>query len=179
MDTTITILHDKITALNDVQAFEECYRKYFVRLYRFCFSIVHQKQPAEDIVHDVFMQLWKKREESSSIRNLEVYLYVSVKNLSLNHLRNTSHRIVDIAERSHEYIQFNADPETLLIHSEAVKKMNAAIRNLPPRCKLIFKLIKEDGLKYKDVATLLDLSIKTVEGQLAIAMRKLVQAMED
>ena len=178
MDTTITILHDKITALNDVQTFEECYRQYFVRLYRFCFSIVHQKQPAEDIVHDVFMQLWKKREGSSSIRNLEVYLYVSVKNLSLNYLRNTSHRIVDIAERSHEYIQFNADPETLLIHSEAVKKMNAAIRNLPPRCKLIFKLIKEDGLKYKDVATLLDLSIKTVEGQLAIAMRKLIRAME-
>jgi len=178
MDTTITILHDKITALNDVQAFEECYRQYFVRLYRFCFSIVHQKQPAEDIVHDVFMQLWKKREGSPSIRNLEVYLYVSVKNLSLNYLRNTSHRIVDIAERSHEYIQFNADPETLLIHSEAVKKMNAAIRTLPPRCKLIFKLIKEDGLKYKDVATLLDLSIKTVEGQLAIAMRKLTRAME-
>ena len=179
MDTTITILHDKITTLNDVAGFEECYRKYYTRLYRFCFSIVHQKQPAEDIVHDVFMQLWKKRERSSSIRNLEVYLYVSVKNLSLNHLRNTSTRIVDIAERSHEYIQFNVDPETLLIHSEAVKKMNVAIRSLPPRCKLIFKLIKEDGLKYKDVATLLDLSIKTVEGQLAIAMRKLVQAMED
>jgi len=179
MDTTITILHDKITALNDAQAFEECYRQYFVRLYRFCFSIVHQKQPAEDIVHDVFMQLWKKREGSPSIRNLEVYLYVSVKNLSLNYLRNISTHTVDIAERSHEYIQFNADPETLLIHSEAVKKMNAAIRSLPPRCKLIFKLIKEDGLKYKDVATLLDLSIKTVEGQLAIAMRRLVQAMED
>jgi RNA polymerase sigma-70 factor (ECF subfamily) len=178
MDTTITILRDKISSLKDVQAFEECYRQYFVRLYRFCFSIVHQKQPAEDIVHDVFMQLWKKREESSTIRNLEVYLYVSVKNHSLNYLRNSSSRIVDIAERSHEYIQFNADPETLLIHAEAVKKMNAAIRDLPPRCKLIFKLIKEDGLKYKDVAILLDLSVKTVEAQLAIAMRKLIQAME-
>jgi RNA polymerase sigma-70 factor (family 1) len=178
MDATITILRDKLTDLNDVAAFEECYRRYFVRLYRFCFSIVHQKQPAEDIVHDVFMQLWKKR-EGTPIRNLEVYLYVSVKNLSLNYLRNTSSRIVDLAERSHEYIQFNADPETLLIHSEAVKKMNAAIRGLPPRCKLIFKLIKEDGLKYKDVATLLDLSIKTVEAQLAIAMKKLVQAMGD
>ena len=125
------------------------------------------------------MQLWKKRERSSSIRNMEIYLYVSVKNLSLNYLRNTSTHVVDIAERSHEYIQFNADPETLLIHSEAVKKMNAAIRNLPPRCKLIFKLIKEDGLKYKDVAILLGLSIKTVEAQLVIAIKKLVRAMED
>ena len=179
MDLTINILPDKVTELNDEQAFEECYRLYFVRLYRFSFSIVHQKEPAEDIVHDVFMKLWKKRAESSSIRNLEVYLYVSVKNLSLNYLRNiSSTHTVDIAERSHEYIQFDADPETLLIHSEAVKKMAAAIRNLPPRCKLIFKLIKEDGLKYKGVATLLDLSVKTVEAQLAIAMKKILKTME-
>ena len=179
MDITINILPDKVTELNDEQAFEECYRQYFVRLYRFSFSIVHQKEPAEDIVHDVFMKLWKKRAETSSIRNLEVYLYVSVKNLSLNYLRNhSSSRIEDIAERSHAFIQFDADPETLLVHSEAVKKMAAAIRNLPPRCKLIFKLIKEDGLKYKDVATLLDLSVKTVEAQLAIAMKKILKTME-
>ena len=180
MDITINILHDKVTKVNDEQAFEECYRQYFVRLYRFCFSIVHQKEPAEDIVHDIFMNLWKKRAAASSIRNLEVYLYVSVKNLSLNYLRNTSStRTVDIAERSHEYIEFDADPETLLVHSEAVKKLAAAIRDLPPRCKLIFKLIKEDGLKHKDVALLLDLSIKTVEAQLAIAMKKILRAMQD
>jgi RNA polymerase sigma-70 factor (ECF subfamily) len=179
MDIAINILPDKLTGLNDEQAFEECYRQYFVRLYRFCFSIVHQKQPAEDIVHDVFMHLWKKRKEAAGIRNLEVYLYVSVKNLSLNYLRNISSRTIDIAERSHEYIQFNADPETLLVHSEAVKKLAAAIRDLPPRCKLVFKLVKEDGLKYKDVAFLLDLSVKTVEAQLAIAMKKIIRAMED
>ena len=179
MDITINILHDKVTVLNDEQAFEECYRQNFVRLYRFCFSIVHQKEPAEEIVHDVFMNLWKKRMGSSSIRNLEVYLYVSVKNLSLNYLRDKhSFRTVDIAERSHEYIQFNTDPETLLVHSETFKKLTVAIRDLPPRCKLIFKLIKEDGLKYKDVALLLELSVKTVEAQLAIATKKLLRAME-
>jgi len=173
MDIAINILHDTLTERTDEQAFEECYRRYYVRLYRWCLSIVHQKQPAEDIVHDVFMQLWKKRPEIHSIRNLEVYLYVSIKNLSLNYLRNTSGRIVDIAERSHEYIQFDADPETILVHAETVKKLAAAIQQLPPRCKLIFKLIKEDGLKYKDVAVLLDLSVKTVEAQLAIAMNRL------
>ena len=179
MDITINILHDKVTELTDEQAFEECYRQYFVRLYRFCFSIVHQKQPAEEIVHDVFMNLWRRRAVSSSIRNLEVYLYVSVKNLSLNYLRdNFLSRTVDIAERSHEYIQFNTDPETLLVHAETAKKLAVAIAELPPRCKLIFKLIKEDGLKYKDVATLLDLSVKTIEAQLAIAMKKILQAME-
>jgi RNA polymerase sigma-70 factor (family 1) len=180
MEITINILRDKTIDLYDRQAFEECYRQYFVRLYRFCLSIVHQKEPAEEIVHDVFLNLWKRRTETAPIRNPEVYLYVSVKNLSLNYLRdNSSSRTVDIAERSHEYIQFDADPETLLVHSETVKKLAAAIRELPPRCKLIFKLIKEDGLKYKDVATLLDLSVKTVEAQLAIAMKKILRTMEE
>lgn len=179
MDITINILPDKVTELNDEHAFEECYRQYFVRLYRFCFSIVHLKEPAEEIVHDVFMNIWKKRMEVSSIRNLEVYLYISVKNLSLNYLRdNHAHRTVDIAERSHEYIQFNIDPETLFVRSETVKKLNAVIAALPPRCKLIFKLVKEDGLKYKDVALLLEISIKTVETQLSIAIKKILRAME-
>ena len=180
MEITINIRPDRLIELNDEQAFEECYRQYFVRLYRFCFSIVHQKEPAEEIVHDVFVNLWKKRTEAPSIRNLDVYLYVSVKNLSLNYLRNNlSTRTVDIAERTHEYIQFEADPETLLIHAETVKKLRTAVAGLPPRCKLIFKLIREDGLKYKDVALLLDLSVKTVEAQLTIAMKKIFRAMEE
>ena len=58
-----------------------------------------------------------------------------------------------------------------------MRRVIAAIDLLPPKCKLIFKLIKEDGLKYKDVARLLDLSIKTVEAQLAIAIRKIGQAL--
>src|SRR5712664_463899 len=101
METTINKPSDKLIDLNDEQAFEKFYRQYFVRLYRFCFSILHRKEPAEEIVHDVFMNCWKKREELSSIRNLEVYLYVSVKNHSLNHLRNDHFlNTVDIAERS-------------------------------------------------------------------------------
>jgi predicted DNA-binding protein (UPF0251 family) len=58
-----------------------------------------------------------------------------------------------------------------------VKRVIAAIDQLPPKCKLIFKLIKEDGLKYKEVARLLDLSVKTVETQLSIAVRKIAQAL--
>ena len=179
MDITINILTEKVTELNDELAFEECYRQYCVRLYRFCFSLVHLKEPAEEIVHDVFMNLWKKRKEVSPIRNLKVYLYVSVKNLSLNYLRdNHAYRTVDIAERSQDHIQFNADPETLLVRSETARKLNDAIAALPPRCKLIFKLVKEDGLKYKDVALLLDVSVKTVEAQLAIAMKKILHAID-
>lgn len=158
----------------DTLAFADIYRHYFVRLFRFCYSIVHVKEPAEEIVHDVFMNLWKRREAFSAIENLDVYLYVSVKNLSLNYLRNKRPTVsMDIEVHCDRYIQFHADPETLLVSAEKVKKILLAIDQLPPRCKLIFKLIKEDGLRYKDVAKLLDLSVKTVEAQLAIAIKKI------
>jgi RNA polymerase sigma-70 factor (ECF subfamily) len=56
-------------------------------------------------------------------------------------------------------------------------RVQKAINDLPPRCQLIFKLIKEDGLKYREVAELLQVSIKTVENQMAIALRKIGQAI--
>jgi len=169
----------KVVELNDEHAFEEMYRHYFIRLYRFCFSILHVKEPAEEIVNDVFMNLWKRRATFSGIDNLEVYLYVSVKNLSLNYLRNDHfpHK-VDIEMLCNHHIQFGADPESLMVSSEAVKKVLSAIDRLPPKCKLIFKLIKEDGLKYKNVAKLLDLSVKTVEAQLAIAIKKIARVLQ-
>ena len=65
------------------------------------------------------------------------------------------------------------DPEQLMITAEMVKRIHQAIQQLPPKCRLIFKLVKEDELKYKEVAELLQLSIKTVEAQMTIALRKI------
>ena len=183
METSINILPVKGIELNDQHAFEDLYRHYFVRLFRFCFSIVHQKEPAEEIVHDVFLKLWKRKASASAITNVEVYLYVSVRNHALNYLRNdhfsgkTDIDTPDIDSQCAERIRFQADPEQLMVSAEIIKDVLSAIDQLPPKCKLIFKLIKEDGLKYKDVARLLDLSLKTVEAQLAIAIKKIALAL--
>jgi len=179
METITKNLTGKGIPINDVHAFEDLYRQYFVRLYRFCFSILHVKEPAEEIVNDVFMNLWKRRAVLSEIGSLEAYLYVSVKNLSLNYLRDDHFtHTVEIEERCNNYIQFNADPETLMMSAEAVNRLRCAIERLPPRCKLIFSLVKESGLKYKDVAILLGLSVKTVEAQMTIALRRIRHAVD-
>ena len=160
-------------------AFEALYRTYFVRLFRFSYSITHQKEAAEEIVHDVFLKLWEKTVNTPSIStktisNPELYLYIAVKNRSLNYLRdNANLATVELSERCDPYIRFETNPESLFLGAETLQRLRTAINQLPPRCKLIFTLIKEDGLKYKDVAHLLDLSVKTVEAQLAIALRKL------
>ena len=176
MDSIVNIIPAVKRGLNDELAFEKVYRQYFIRLFRFCFSIVHQKEAAEEIVNDVFLYLWKRREQSGDIRNLEVYLYIATKNLSLNYLRDNHFLHVvdeDISEYVGQYVKLEVTPGSMMESAETIRQLQTAIDELPPRCKLIFKLIKEDGLKYKDVAALLNISVKTVEAQLAIAMKKI------
>jgi RNA polymerase sigma-70 factor (family 1) len=179
MDTTTKNLISYPVETAGEAAFEALYRLYFVRLFRFCFSIIHQKESAEEIVNDVFLKLWEHRGPGPAIGNPRLYLYVSVKNRSLNYLRdNAAVHIIEISERCDAYIRFDTNPETILLDAEGLRRIQAAIDELPPRCKLIFSLVKEDGLKYKDVAGLLDLSVKTVEAQLAIALRKIAAALQ-
>jgi RNA polymerase sigma-70 factor (family 1) len=164
--------------LKDEHVFKDVYRQYFVKLYRFAFSIVHSKEAAEEIVHDVLINLWKKRDDFTAIENLNTYLYVSIKNLSLNYIRNEAkyrHLNIDLLYNESSYI--NIDPESLLITKEQVTNLNELINKLPVRCKMIFKLVKIDGLRYKEVAILLNISVKTVENQLIIAVKKIAEAL--
>src|SRR4030095_10626918 len=68
-------------------------------------------------------------------------------------------------------------PEELLITGEIYKNIREAIESLPPRCKMIFKLIREDGLKYKEVAEILNISVNTIDVQMAIAVKKICTAL--
>jgi RNA polymerase sigma-70 factor (family 1) len=179
MDTTTKNLISYPVETASEAAFEALYRLYFVRLFRFCYSIVHQKESAEEIVNDVFLKLWQRRHHKPPIANPRLYLYVSVKNRSLNYLRdNAAAHTIEISERCDQYIRFDINPETILLDAEGLQRIQAAINQLPPRCRLIFSLIKEDGLKYKEVSRLLELSVKTVEAQLAIALRKIAAALK-
>ena len=71
----------------------------------------------------------------------------------------------------------NYNPEQILITSELANRINATIAMLPTRCKLIFKLAKEDGLKYNEIAQLLNISVKTIDNQMAIAVKKIGNAI--
>lgn len=168
------------TGLKDEQVFKDLYRQYFIKLYRFATSLVHNKEAAEEIVHDVLINLWKKRSSFTAIENLDTYLYVSVKNLSLNYLRNErkhDHITIETIYNENRYITI--DPESVMISQEGVNALNSFINNLPAKCKLVFCMIKEDGLKYKEVAALLNVSVKTVENQLAIGLKKIAESIKN
>jgi RNA polymerase sigma-70 factor (family 1) len=164
----------------DESAFNELYKQYIVKLYQFAYSFLDDAEAAEEIVNDVLIRLWVGRRNLGEIRNTQVYLYTSIKNMCLNHLRSVSSR------KSNEqkvfeayYFHLSVDPSQLLISKELSGHVLKAVNQLPERCKLIFKMVKEDDLSCNEVASILGLSPKTVFAQLAIALKKLDYALSN
>jgi RNA polymerase sigma-70 factor (family 1) len=164
----------RIQVNGDEAAFEELYRLHEAKLYSFACSFLGDREVAQEIVNDAFLKIWLGRGSLDTIKNLQVYLYVLVKNACLNHLRSvSSKKIKELQLTESYYFHLSVDPSQLLISKELQRKVLKAINELPPRCKLIYKMVKEDDLSCNEVAAILGLSNKTVFAQLAIAIKKL------
>jgi len=175
----IQFLQTRIAFHDDHQAYKELFLGLYSYLYHFALSFVKSKQPAEEILSDVFIKLWEKRKEIDQIRNLKVYLYVATRNFSLNHIEKQKRLATEnIDETTITIKALYFDPEQLMITAEMMNRIQKAIYALPPKCQLVFKLVKEDGLKYKEVAEIVNISVKTVENQLAIALQKIGDAVD-
>ena len=156
------------------QAFSSLFRLLYPRLLSFALQYVHIKETAEEITNDVFVKLWNRKEHLDEVNNLSTYLFVSVKNLSLNYLKRYSHLHVAVENNEGDANLVNLDdPEHQLEWKEMSFQLTQAIDSLPDQCRAVFKLIKEDGFRYKEVAEILGISPRTVETQLFRAMKKL------
>lgn len=168
----------RITAGNDQEAFREFYNHFFLILLRFTFSLTRSKEVAEEITNDVFLHCWQKRHALRDLKNPQVYLFVMAKNRVIDHRRRHAlSRHLTIPAEDALQVSFTSDPEQLLITAEMMLRMEAEIMQLPPKCRMVYIMVKQYGLKYKEVAVLMHLSVKTVENQLAIAVKRLTQAL--
>jgi len=161
-------------AAGNQQAFASLFRLFYSRLHSFSMQYVHIKEVTEEITNDVFIKLWNRREEILQINNLSTYLFVAVKNHSLNYLKQYSHLHVAVEDTDGVTALINRnDPEQELEWKEINFQLNLAIDHLPDQCRTVFKLVKEDGFRYKEVAEILGISPRTVETQLFRALKKL------
>jgi len=167
----------KIARDSDLAAFQKVYFLYYERLLKLACSFVKLTEVAEEIVDDVFVKVWSNRTKLSEVNNLTVYLYVAVKNQALNY--NQANRIVcvDIESVGFELKDINSSVEEVLITAELAKIINDAIQCLPEQCKMVFKLVKEDRLKYKNVAEIMNISPKTVEYHMGNALKSVAAAI--
>jgi RNA polymerase sigma-70 factor (family 1) len=161
------------------QSLAELYQLFSRRLHHFSKAITRSHEVAEEVVEDVFVKLWTNRHKIRDIDNLTVYLYVSVKNRSLNTLSQMARELVKAPfdDLDIEVNDLAGNPYDLLITAEMMQKMQQAVDNLPPRCKMIFKLVREDGLRYKEVAEILSISVNTIDVQMAIAIQKICASL--
>ncbi len=174
----IMILQQRVALYNDERAYEELYVLYFTPLMHFTHNFTGSKQLSEEIVSDAFINLWERRSKLMAINNLTLYLYTSARNISLNYLKKQKRERMHALDESAVIIKDrDVNPEQLMITAELLKKIQEAIRQLPPKCMLIYQLVKEDGLKYREAAKVLNLSLKTVEAQMAIAMKRIYDAV--
>jgi RNA polymerase sigma-70 factor (family 1) len=159
---------------DDDKAFESFFYLLNMPLIKFCMMYIHQKEWAEEIVSDVFAKCWTNRKNLTGIQNPDTYLFVAVKNQSLNHLKKYSHlHLVQLEDTNETKLTRTYNPQEELEKKELMLKLEHAIEGLPQQCRIIFRLIKEDGLRYKEVAEILNISPRTVQTQLFRAMKKL------
>lgn len=172
-------LQERVALHSDQQAFKQLFRLYYPGLYQFASSIVKCKEVAEEIVNDLFVTLWTKRESLTSILNFKVYVYIAVKNRCFNHIsRERSLESIDLFEQLEvDCTERVHTPEDMMLASELQHRINKLVQELPPRCLIVYKLVKEEGFKYKEVAEILNISIRTVENQIAAAVRKIAEGL--
>lgn len=163
----------KRIASDDETAFRQFYNHYYLQVYRFASYFVDPALWVEEIVSDVFCIIWQNRKKLSLIVSFEKYLYTITKNRAFYYLRKENKAAFTELDTLAETLSDSENPEYLTIDKELSVSLKEAIDELPERCRLIFLMAREEGLKYKEIAEILSISEKTVNAQMVLAIRKL------
>ena len=163
----------------DGKEFEILFKEQFTALTMFAMKYVGDLDTSKEIVHNVFLNLWERRNKLDSSKSLKSYLFTAVYNRSLNHLRDQKKFLNDeLAAIGLRYMEYQG-PEQQLEASELEKQIQEALAALPGRCREVFLLNRFEGLRYQEIAERLGISVKTVEAQISKALRILRDQLKD
>lgn len=168
---SLNLLMDRVKN-SDQSAYKLLYDKLWERLYIRAFTIIRRKQTAEDIVQEVFIDLWQRR-KSIKNDNIEAYLYRAVQLKAFNHYRNAKNRENILKGLLYnQSFESNATEETINFN-ETRKTVLQSIQNLSPKCKMVFELSRIEGLKNKEISEQLQISTSTVENHITNAIKSI------
>jgi RNA polymerase sigma-70 factor (family 1) len=166
-------------AQGDHRAFGRLFEHFYQTLLRLALFYVRTREAAEEVVLDVFTKVWLRRDQAAQIDNIGAYLTTAVKNQSLHHLDRKPGPDTVPLDDVPEPLAANAqlsDPDSALVDAELQARVRWAVAQLPPRCGLVWELVREQGLTYAQTAEALSISIRTVETQMSIALQRLAEA---
>ena len=152
--------------------FKLLFEEYYQYLCMNVFRIIGKQDVTEDIVQDVFFEIWKKREQIMISTSLKAYLRRAAINKSLNHIRDQKMVIDEDETAISDRVEF-AKAHQLLELEDLQGIINVAIDQLPEKCRIVFAMSRFEEMSYREIAESLGISIKTVENQISKALRHL------
>jgi len=158
---------------DDYHAFERIFKDTFKTLCTYSHKLVRSRQIAEEIVDDVFFNLWRNRKKIQITSSFQAYLLTSVRNKSLDNLRKVKHEKNTVLESAGSIACRQSIAHEKLIFEELTVHIEAAVDRLPKQCRIIFLMSREQDLKYKEIARALNISVKTVDTQMGRALKHL------
>ncbi|UXP31958.1 RNA polymerase sigma-70 factor [Reichenbachiella agarivorans] len=147
----------------DVEAFETLYHRYWKPLYIHAYKRVSVAELAEEIVQDVFCQLWEKRKQVDVAVSVEAYLYGSVRNHVLRHFRDQYRHETHHQEIKNQSLQHNDQLERSMVQKDLLEKVEELIEMLPDKSKHVFELSRKHFLTNREIALRMGVTDKTVE----------------
>lgn len=177
---TVTNIANDILLLRQIregneEAFKSLFETYFTPLCRFIYLYLEDSDVAEELAMDIFIYLWENRENFQIQLSLKAYLFQAARNKCLNELRKKKETVsLDDAEVT----SINTDVSSLETE-ELYRLIHEAILALPEKCREVFVLSRQESLTNQEIAQKLNISVKTVEGQITTALKKIKKFLGD
>jgi RNA polymerase sigma-70 factor, ECF subfamily len=171
------VLFEKIKKGN-IKAFETLFHRYYGNLCLFASKLINNNEAAEEIVQDLFVKLWEKKEQISIESSIKNYLFRSVKNHCLNFIKHNKIKEKFVRDSTFDF-DSDSGADSYFAEIDLAKKIEESIQSLPEKRREIFRLNRKEGLKYREIAEKLNLSIKTVEAQMGLAIKTLREKLKD
>jgi len=170
--------------INNLTTFRKLFDDHYSMLCLVAFDMIKNKQLAEEIVDEVFMNLWLKRESLEINKSIRAYLIKSVQNRCINWLEETKKERLVMDHKfdiyKYDLVKWSDDyPLGNLLTNELQEKIDESIKALPDQCKNIFLLSRNEGLNYEEIASQLSISVNTVKTQMKIALSRLRESLQE
>ncbi|MFH4968391.1 RNA polymerase sigma-70 factor [Gaetbulibacter sp. M240] len=161
---------------SDKKALTELYESYWKPLFISSYNLLKDKELSEEIIQDVFIDLWKNRETLQIKISIKSYLYACVRYKVFGEFRKNKVKNVELFEDLNQRFQY-ATPETKLMHEELVKQVDTIVNTLPKKCREVYILSRNKQLSHKEISEQLGISTKTVENHITMALKVLRKSL--
>lgn len=162
----------------DENSLNSLFKRFYSPLCLYAFQFLHNKAASEEIVQDLFVKIWEIKESLNIQFSLKSYLFNSVKNKCLNYIEHEKIKN-KYTQKVLSEPDYEVNPDDFFIEPDLLLRIEKSINSLPPKRGEIFRLSREKGLKYKEIALELGISVKTVEAQMGLAIKQLRNDLKD